>query len=375
MDLVDALHLREPWEALKARRIPRHRHSYWYYLGGLALFLLAIQVITGLLLLCYYHPTPEAAHQSVEMIVRKVPFGVVIRSIHAWTSNALIAIVVLHMFSVFFLKAYRRPRAILWVTGIVLLLLLLAFGFTGYLLPWDQTSYFATMIGTELPREIPIFGDTLAAWLRGSNSVTGATLLRLYALHVAVLPLLAFAFVATHIAITTLLGRFVPDGVKIKGETRFFPDYLFGESIVWLIGLAVLLAVAVFFPWPLSTAYNLAKPSEPPAGVHPAWYFMFLYQTLKYLPNWATVLLYAFVLLFWVLIPWLDSPRSVRPVRRTFGLWKSKLFTWIGIIFILGMTILTTLAYFSVAKEKAATKTEQTSPAMLPASDTVANNH
>ncbi|HEX5317501.1 MAG TPA: cytochrome bc complex cytochrome b subunit, partial [Candidatus Kapabacteria bacterium] len=294
------MHLQEPWEALKARRIPRHRHSYWYYLGSLALFLLAIQVITGLLLLCYYHPTPEAAHQSVEMIVRKVPFGVVIRSIHAWTSNALIAIVVLHMFSVFFLKAYRRPRAILWVTGIVLLLLLLAFGFTGYLLPWDQTSYFATMIGTELPREIPIFGDTLAAWLRGSNSVTGATLLRLYGLHVAVLPLLAFAFVATHVAITTLLGRSVPEGVKIKGETRFFPDYLLGESIVWLIGLAVLLAVAVFFPWPLSTAYNLAKPSEPPAGVHPAWYFMFLYQTLKYLPNWATVLLYAFVLLFWV---------------------------------------------------------------------------
>src|SRR4029077_5675442 len=107
---------------------------------------------------------------------------------------------------------------------------------------------------------------TLAAWLRGSNSVTGVTLLRLYALHVAVLPLLALAFVATHVAITTLLGRSVPKGVQIKSETRLIPDYLLGESIVWLIGLAVLVAVAVFFPWPLSTAYDLAKPSEPPAG-------------------------------------------------------------------------------------------------------------
>ena len=344
MDFVDALHLREPWEALKARRVPHHRHSYWYHLGGLALFFFSIQIVTGLLLLAYYRPTPEAAHQSVEMIVTKVPFGIVIRSIHAWSSNILIAIVGLHLLSVFFMKSYRTPRAILWVTGIVLLLILLGFGFTGYLLPWDQTSYFATMIGTELPRAIPIFGDLLVRWLRGSKEVTGATLTRMYGLHVALLPMLMLAFATTHLAISALLGRELPASAKAKGETRFIPDYLLGESIIWLIGLAILLTVAVLFPWPLGSAYDLAKPSEPPAGVHPAWYFMFLYQTLKYLPNWATVFFYIIVLLFWTLVPWLGRVS------------KSWLLTGIGIILIAGFGTLTTLAYFSVAQEKAAAK-------------------
>ncbi|HET6401300.1 MAG TPA: cytochrome bc complex cytochrome b subunit [Candidatus Kapabacteria bacterium] len=358
MDLVDALHLREPWEALKIRRIPHHRHSYWYYLGGLALFFLAIQVVTGLLLLCYYRPTPEAANQSVRMIVSNVPFGIVIRSIHAWAANILIAIVIIHTLSVFFMKSYRTPRVILWITGIVLLLILLGFGFTGYLLPWDQTSYFATMIGTELPREIPVVGDILVSWFRGSKEITGATLTRMYGLHVALLPLLALAFAATHVAISTLLGRAVPAGAKVKRETRFIPDYLLGESIIWLIGLAILLVVAVLFPWPLGPAYDLAKPSEPPAGVHPAWYFMFLYQTLKYLPNWATLWFYLIILLFWTLVPWLAR------------VWKSWLLTGIGIILIAGFGILTTLAYFSVAQEKAGAKIGQISPTILPDSGT-----
>ncbi len=380
MDLIDDLHLREPWEALKAKTVPRHGSSIWYYFGGLALFFFAIQIVTGLLLLTYYRPTPEAAHQSVQMIVSKVPFGIVIRSIHAWTANILIAIVAIHLFSVFFMKSYRKPRAILWVTGMVLLLILLTFGFTGYLLPWTPTSYFATLIGTELPREIPIFGDLLSEWLRGSKVITGATLTRLYGLHVVLLPMLALAFVTIHVAITSLLGSGVPDGAKIKGETRFLPDYLLGQSIVWLLGLAVLLIVAVFFPWPLGPAYNLAKPSAPPAGVHPEWYFLFFYQSLKYVPEWVAVTFYTLVLLFWTLVPWLDSPqvtaegmtasRGVRPPRRTPPVWKSQLFTWIGVVFIAGMALLTTLAYFSITQEKASAKVEQTSHSrLLPASD------
>jgi len=356
MEFIDALHLREPWEALKAKTIPRHRSSMWYYAGGLALFFLAVQIVTGLLLLLYYRPTPEAAHQSVEMIITKVPFGMVIRSIHAWSANILIAIVVLHLLSVFFMKSYRTPRATLWLTGIILLLILIGFGFTGYLLPWDQTSYFATTIGTELPREIPILGDLIAQLLRGSKAVTGATLLRMYALHVALLPMLALAFASVHVAITTLVSRNVPPRAKLKGETRFIPDYLLGEAIVWLIGLAILLMIAVFFPWPLGAAYDLAKPSAPPAGVHPEWYFMFFYQSLKYVPEWVAITFYTLVLLFWTVVPWLD-----RKPRRT------ALFTWIGIIFIAGLAILTTLAYFSVVQEKASAKTEL----YLPASDTI----
>src|SRR5437879_2808079 len=147
MGLIETLHLREPADAIIAKTVPRHRSSIWYYMGGLALFLLGVQIVTGVLLLLYYQPTPEAAHQSVEMIVTRVPFGSLIRSLHSWSANALIAVVFVHMFSTFFMKSYRAPRQLMWLTGIILLLLMLGFGFTGYLLPWDLTAYFATRIG------------------------------------------------------------------------------------------------------------------------------------------------------------------------------------------------------------------------------------
>ncbi len=350
MSLIDVLHLREPWEALKAKNVQRHGSSIWYYMGGLALFFLCVQIVTGILLMLYYRPVPESAHDSIQMLITKVPFGEVIRSLHSWTSNALIATVLVHMFSAFFMKAYRTPRAILWVTGIVLLLLMLGFGFTGYLLPWDQTAYFATRIGTEIPRSVPIIGDWVATWLRGSKEVTGSTLTRLFALHVAILPLIAIAFAVTHVAITALASSSVPRGAKIKGATRFIPNYIMGEAMLWLVGLCVLLAVAILYPWPLETGYDLMKPTEPPAGVHPEWYFMFLFQSLKYIPEWAVVLLYTLVLFFWTLVPWLDK-KSHRGE-------KSPLFTVIGILSIAGMAVLTTLAYISVNQEKASAKIE-----------------
>jgi len=353
--LIDHLHLREPVEALKAKVVPRHGTSMWYYLGGLALFFFLVQIVTGLLLLFYYQPTPEAAHKSVEWITTKVPFGAVIRSVHSWSSNALIAVVLIHMFSTFFMRSYRSPRAILWVTGIILFVLILGFGFTGYLLPWDLTAYFATRIGTEVPKAVPVFGSWIVSMLRGSNAVTGATLSRLFALHVGVLPLFAFVFVTAHVIMTALFGSAIPIGRSAKAETRFIPQYILGEAVLWLIGLAVLLAVAVLFPWQLGPAYDLTKPVEPPAGVHPEWYFMFLYQTLKYIPEWAAVTFYTIVLIFWAVVPWLD-----RKARRE---QKSLLFRWIGILAIAGMAGLTTLAYISVAQEQGTAALEQTTTA------------
>ncbi len=350
MTLIDHLHLREPYDAILAKVVPRHRSSIWYYMGGLALFLFCLQIVTGVLLLFYYQPTPEAAHQSVEMLIAKAPFGGVIRSLHSWSANALIAVVFLHMFSTFFMKSYRSPRQIVWLTGIVLLLLMLGFCFTGYLLPWDSTAYFATRIGTEIPKAIPFFGDAISGLLRGSKNVTGATLTRLFGLHVAVLPLIAVLVVAAHVTMTALLGSAMPPGTVAKGKTRFIPQYVLGESIVWLIGFALLLIVAVLHPWELGPAYDLTKPTEPPAGVHPEWYFMFLYQSLKYIPEWAAVVFYTLVFIFWTLVPWLD--------RRAGTNRKSPLFTWCGIAAILGMIALTTLAYISVADEQA--KAEKT---------------
>ena len=351
--LIDSLHLREPVEALKAKAVPRHGSSMWYYMGGLALFFFLVQIVTGLLLLFYYQPSPEAAHKSVELIETQVPFGSLIRSLHGWSANALILVIFIHMFSAFFMKSYRTPREILWVTGVVLFLLMLGFGFTGYLLPWDLTAYFATRIGTEIPRSVPIFGDLIVSLLRGSKGVTGATLSRLFALHVGVLPILSILLIGVHVSITALLSSGVPSNAKVKGETRFIPEYILGESIVWLIGLALLLLLAVFYPWQLGPAYDLTKPVEPPAGVHPEWYFMFLYQTLRYIPEWATVGFYTLILIFWTLVPWLDINLSERLSFR------SRIFTWIGIVAIIGMVTLTTLAYISIADEQAKATIEQ----------------
>src|SRR5438874_3761401 len=193
--LLGALHLRATAEAVKEKSVPHHRASVWYYMGGLALMFFTIQVVTGIMLLFYYEPSAELANKSIERIMTQVPFGWLIRSVHSWSANALMATVFIHMFSVFLMKSYRTPRYIMWLTGIILFLLMLGFGFTGYLLPWDQTSYFATKIGTEVPKAVPIFGDIVSGLLRGSKNVTGATLTRLFGLHVGMLPLLAIIFV------------------------------------------------------------------------------------------------------------------------------------------------------------------------------------
>src|SRR5437660_557308 len=196
--LLGALHLRATAEAVKEKAVPHHRASVWYYMGGLALMFFTIQVVTGIMLLFYYEPSAELANKSIEHIMAQVPFGWLIRSVHSWSANALMATVFIHMFSVFLMKSYRTPRYIMWLTGVILLVLMLGFGFTGYLLPWDQTSYFATKIGTEVPRALPWLGDIISSLLKGAKDVNGTTLTRMFALHVGVLPAFAILLVVIH---------------------------------------------------------------------------------------------------------------------------------------------------------------------------------
>src|SRR5215212_591068 len=132
------------------KEVPIHRYSIWYYFGGMTLFLFTVQVVTGILLLLYYRPSSENAFESVQFIITEVKFGWLIRSIHSWSANLMIATLFIHLFSVFFLRAYRRPREITWVSGVVLLVIVICFGFSGYLLPWNKLAYFATKVGTEI---------------------------------------------------------------------------------------------------------------------------------------------------------------------------------------------------------------------------------
>jgi quinol-cytochrome oxidoreductase complex cytochrome b subunit len=172
-----------------------------YFLGGTTLFFLGVQVITGILLALYYRASPEEAYQSILYIMNEVPFGWLIRSIHAWSANMMIITCVLHMLRVFFQGAYKAPRELTWIVGVLLLLITLTFGFTGYLLPWDQRAYWATTVGTEIAGAVPLIGDPMLLFLRGGSDLSGLTLARFHSIHTLVLPLSVAVAVMIHLFI------------------------------------------------------------------------------------------------------------------------------------------------------------------------------
>src|SRR5215475_9454248 len=194
--------------------VPVHTQKVWYYLGGMTLFLFGVQVFTGILLLLYYRPSASEAYESVQFIVTQVEFGWLIRNVHSWSANLLIGLAFAHFFSVFFLKSYRKPRELTWLSGILLLFLMLGFGFSGYLLPWDELSFFATKVGTGIAGAVPVAGHFLLRLLRGGDDVTGATLSRFYGLHVAVLPAISTALVAMHLLLVQQQGMSVPPKIE-----------------------------------------------------------------------------------------------------------------------------------------------------------------
>jgi cytochrome b6 len=305
------------------KRVPIHTQEIWYYLGGMTLFLFAVQVVTGILLLLYYRPSASEAYESVQFIVAQVEFGWLIRNLHSWSANLLIGVVFAHFVSVFLLKSYRKPREITWLTGIALLFLMLGFGFSGYLLPWNELSFFATKVGTGIAGSVPLVGKFLLRLLRGGDDVTGATLSRFYALHVAVLPAIATLLVGAHILLVQRQGMSLPLRVERKvrageplREMRFFPNYVLRDVMAWYVVLALLAALAAFYPWELG---RKADPFAPvPAGIRPEWYFLAMFHTLKLLPSHifgiegerVGVIGFGVIALFLVLVPFLDRRSS-----------------------------------------------------------------
>jgi cytochrome b6 len=277
--------LTELGKIARKKEIPIHRHSIWYYLGGMTLFLFTVQVVTGILLLLYYRPSAEEAYESVQFLMAEVQFGWLVRSIHAWSANLMIFALFVHMLSVLLLRAYRPPREITWLSGMALLGLALALGFTGYLLPWNTLALFATKVGTDIPGAVPVVGDFIRLVLRGGEDVTGATLTRFYGIHVAILPALTTACLALHVYLVQRHGMSVPLGVEQNPPVRrmpFLPNFLLRDLIGWLVAVAALASLAAFFPTELG---EKADPfASAPASIRPEWYFMFMFQTLKLLP-------------------------------------------------------------------------------------------
>ncbi|MCI0521269.1 MAG: cytochrome b N-terminal domain-containing protein [Chloroflexi bacterium] len=190
--------VRDPLSKVLNKPVPKYALRWWYCLGGITAFLFLVQGFTGILLAFYYRPTPEAAYASIQFIESQVQFGAAIRAIHHWAANGMILMCTAHMLRVLISGAYKPPREMNWMSGVLLLVLTLAFGFTGYLLPWDQRAFWATTVGSEIAAAIPVIGNPALVFLRVGWDVGALTLSRFYGLHVLVVPLITVAFLVAH---------------------------------------------------------------------------------------------------------------------------------------------------------------------------------
>ena len=195
---------RSVWEAIFLRKIP---HVNWLYtLGSATLFVAVNQAITGILLTLYYVPTPDHAYDSVVYITTQLPMGWLIRGMHHWGASAMVVLTVLHLLRVFFYGAYKFPREVTWMTGVILLIVVIGFGFTGYLLPWDQRAYWATTVGTRIAGVAPVIGDWLLRVARGGDELSAVTLARFFGTHIWILPASLATLVLVHLYLVIRIG-------------------------------------------------------------------------------------------------------------------------------------------------------------------------
>ena len=344
----DRLDIQTLWNALFIRKIP-FGVNLLYTLGFVSMALFIVQAVTGTILALYYSPSPDHAYDSVEFMMTQVSFGQVIRGIHHWGASAMVVVVVLHMLVTFGMGAYKYPREVTWWVGIGLFAATFAFGFTGYLLPWDEKAYWATTVGTNMAGTVPFVGDFLERVLRGGAQLGALTLTRFYATHVLILPMVLVSLVAVHVFLVVWQGVSTPPGLwdralrRLRGagrsssapETaaeyhalyddfkargrRFFPDLIVEDALVSTLVILAVIGFAVVFGTPLE---GQADPTNTGYVPRPEWYFLFLFQLLKYFPGsleWVGVaVLPALFFVFLALLPLLDrgprrSPRY-RPI-------------------------------------------------------------
>ena len=199
---------RAVWQAIFLRKMPKV--NWLYTLGSATLFTGIMQIVTGILLTIYYVPTPDHAYDSVSYITTQVPAGWLIRGLHHWGASAMVVLVILHMLRVILYGAYKFPREVTWLTGVALLLVVIGFGFTGYLLPWDQKAYWATTVGTRIAGTPPFIGDWILQVMRGGEELTAITLARFFGVHVWVLPLTLLTLIGIHMYLVIRIGISAP---------------------------------------------------------------------------------------------------------------------------------------------------------------------
>ena len=291
-----------------------------YYLGFFSVFFLALECVTGAVLMVYYVPTPEAAYESIVRLGTEVTFGAMIRDLHRLGGECMIVVLLLHMLRIFMAGSYRGPFAFTWVTGVLLLVCTLGLAFSGYLLPWDQLAYWAVTIGTSMVDTIPGIGVDLAILLRGGREFGEDGLLRFYLLHIVAFPLAALVLLAVHYyRVARLHGIAPPLSTKTptdreKEKRRLFPDRLLLDLTLSMSTLAVLVVVVTFFyDAPLE---HHADPRHTPAHTRAPWFFLWLQGALKLGDSFAMGVVFPLLCLLGLLaLPYLDR-RPRQPIRQ-----------------------------------------------------------
>jgi ubiquinol-cytochrome c reductase cytochrome b subunit len=316
---LDWLDERSGWRRARAALLDESlpAGTGWFFtLGSVLLGLLGVQLLTGAFLTLYYAPTPDHAYDSVRYITSSFA-GRLVRGLHHYGASFIVVALVLHMLRVALFGSYKRPRELTWLSGIVLLLLVLKFALTGYLLPWDQRAYWATVVTVNIARLAPFVGDAVAAALQGGAGVGALTLTRWYALHVIFLPALLLAMVAAHVVLMRRQGISGPVKPATGPPFRFYPAHAARDVVVVTLVLAALTAVSWEGAPPLEAP---ADPADANYIPRPEWYFLGLFQLLKYFPGRLEVVGALFIpglaVMLVALLPWLDRSHHRDPRRR-----------------------------------------------------------
>ncbi len=321
---------------LKGYRVPSEA-GVFYTLGMVAVVAYAIQAVTGFVLLIYYIPHADYAFHGLQEIMRKAPFGWLFRMMHVVGSNMMVAVLFLHLFSVFFTGSYKKPRELTWLTGGLMLLFALLFCLSGYLLPWSQLSYWATTIVTAMPTAFPYLGEYVTRLLRGTEHVSGVTLNRFFALHVAILPPFLVSLMGLHVFLIRRTGISPSPFRRSEGQAGgypLYPHFLLKGLFMVMVYLAVMFFIISFMPTLfLPAEANVpADPYKTPAHIKPGWYFLAPYQMLKLIPNkFLGIFIELLLLGVFLLWPFLDTKEERNIMRRPLllGVFLLTLTLWI----------------------------------------------
>jgi ubiquinol-cytochrome c reductase cytochrome b subunit len=348
--------LTKNWKAHVSEYYAPKNLNAWYNTGLFALLLLAMQIATGVLLAMHYKPSSAQAFDSVEYIMREVPWGWLIRYMHAAGASMFFVIIYLHMFRALMYGSYRKPRELLWLFGMLIYLALMSEAFFGYLLPWGQMSYWGAQVIVNLFGAVPLIGPDLAIWIRGDYVVSDATLNRFFAFHVIALPLLLLGLVTAHLVALHEVGSNNPDGIEIKesldprtGTPRdgipYFPYHVVKEIVAVVVFLMVFTAIVFFAPemggyFLEADNFIAADPLKTPPHIAPLWYFMPYYSILRAVPpvlgsQFPGVLAMGAAVLILFLLPWLDRG-AVKSIRYRGPVFQFALATFVAAFLVLG---------------------------------------